>query len=285
VEAIHGMAPDANVTYVGAASCSDQDLANALAFIVNHHTASIVSNSWHELTDQNTIQDVYNAILQAGAAEGIGFFFAAGGMGYADPNYEAASDAVQTPYPASAPFATSVGGTSLAIGAKNNYLFETTWGDVADPLVVPATGAASFTFNPPPSPADVENFFAGAGGGGVSAVYPQPAYQAGIVPAKLAKTEVVTTPPAAPGGRFTEQVTTSTTPMRVIPDVSAVADPATGFLNGETLFGTDTTKPPQFFLNRIGGGGLAAPIFAGRASAARSASPTHSSTPSTALTP
>ena len=30
IEAVHGMAPDANVVYVGAASCTDQDLGDAL---------------------------------------------------------------------------------------------------------------------------------------------------------------------------------------------------------------------------------------------------------------
>jgi subtilase family serine protease len=53
-------------------------------------------------------------------------------------------------------------------------------------------------------------------------------------------------------------------PMRVIPDVSALADPATGILVGETLYGT--VKQPhktKFYLSRIGGTSLATPIFAG----------------------
>jgi subtilase family serine protease len=263
VQAVHGMAPDADVTYVGAASCSDADLADALAFIVNHHTADIVSNSWHEPADQDAIPDVFGAIMQAGAAEGIGFDFATGGMGYEDPNYQAASDAVQVASPADDPFATAVGGTTLGIGAKNNYQFETAFGAVTDPLVVPATGAPSFTFAPPATSAQVMQFYGGSSGGGVSAVYSQPAYQKGVVSRKLATTEVVTTAPQAPGDPFTEQVVTSKTPMRVIPDVSAIADFATGFLSGETLFGPDLNAPEQFFLSSAGGVGLAAPIWAG----------------------
>jgi subtilase family serine protease len=264
-EAIHAMAPDANVTWVGAASCSDADLAAALSFIVNHHTASIVSNSWHDLTPQVTIQGVFTGILQAAAAEGIGVLYATGGMGYHSPNYQSPgfSQADSDAFPASDPFATAVGGTSLAIGPTDNYESETAWGDVVDPLIVPATGPASFMFSPPPTPDEIMSNYAGSGGGGVSAVFQQPDYQAGIVPAKLATTEVVTSPPAGPGDPFTEQVVSSPTPMRVTPDVSAIADPATGFLNGETLFGPDPTKPPRFFLSRIAGVGLATAVFAG----------------------
>ena len=46
VEAVHGMAPNANVWYYGAASCFDDDLLASLAQIVNDDAASIVSNSW-----------------------------------------------------------------------------------------------------------------------------------------------------------------------------------------------------------------------------------------------
>ena len=52
VESVHGQAPDAKVVYVGAASCMDSDLADSLAFIVDNHLASIVSDSWGEPYDQ-----------------------------------------------------------------------------------------------------------------------------------------------------------------------------------------------------------------------------------------
>ncbi len=45
VESVHGQAPDANVRYVAAGSCTDSDLANAEAAIVDTDLASIVSNS------------------------------------------------------------------------------------------------------------------------------------------------------------------------------------------------------------------------------------------------
>ena len=247
VESVHGMAPDAHVTYVGAVSCYDNDLLAALSYIVNHHTASIVTDSWGEPYDASVTQAAYDAIFQAGAAEGIGFFFSSGDSGYEDPAYEdAGSDQIQVDYPTSSPWVTSVGGTSLAIGKANNYEFETAWGTVLDPLTTSSSGSA-WDFTPPGTSSDVENWYDGSGGGGVSTAYAQPFYQRGVVPSSLA-TQV-------PEG-------STTTPMRVIPDVSALADPSTGFLVGETLFGPNNS-PERFYLSRIGGTSLASPTFAG----------------------
>jgi subtilase family serine protease len=247
VEAVHGMAPDAHVTYVGAIDCTDAGLADALAYIVNHHTADIVTNSWGEPYDTSTMNDVYDLLFQVGAVEGMGFFFSSGDSGYEDPAYEqdpAISDKIQVDYPASSPWITSVGGTSLAIGKSANYKFETSWGAVLDPL---APGGGAWSFTPPGTTADLQNFYGGSGGGGVSTVYAQPWYQKVVVPRKLAT--------AVPEG-------TATTPMRVIPDVAALADPSTGILVGETLFGPNNS-PEKFYLSRIGGTSVASPIFAG----------------------
>ena len=50
VEAVHGMAPAANVLYYGAASCNDDDLLAQLGQVVADNKASIVTNSWGEPT-------------------------------------------------------------------------------------------------------------------------------------------------------------------------------------------------------------------------------------------
>src|ERR1700728_1473167 len=115
VESVHGMAPAAHVTYVGAASCDDSDLLDALALIVDKHLASIVTDSWGEPTDGASQIPVYNEIFMAGAAEGIGFFFSAGDSGYESPAEDPGSDQIQVDWPASSPYVTSVGGTSLAV--------------------------------------------------------------------------------------------------------------------------------------------------------------------------
>jgi subtilase family serine protease len=249
VEAVHGMAPNANVRYYGAEDCSDPGLLVPEAQIVNTDAASIVTNSWGEPADDSTTNAAYDQVFQAGATEGIGFFFSSGDSGYEDPTYEdPGSDKIQVDYPTSSPWVTSVGGTSLAIGQttvdgqpKPAYEWETPWGTVREGL---AAGGLSWATTPPANPM---TDYDGSGGGGVSTQYTQPSYQAGIVPRGLA-TDV-------PEG-------STTTPMRVIPDVSAYADPATGTLVGQTTLQPDGVHF-AFSLSRIGGTSLSSPTFAG----------------------
>ncbi len=242
VEAVHGMAPDAKVTYVGAASCTDEDLLSALALIVDNHLASIVSDSWGEPADDATELPVYNGVFQAGAAEGIGFFFSSGDSGYESPDEDPGSDMIQTDFPTESPYVTSVGGTSLAIGRSNNYEFETSWGTMNVPLAADGT---SWQDTPPGIYPDE---YDGSGGGGVSYDFTQPAYQRSVVPNSLAT--------------HLANGSTSPTPMRVVPDVSALADPGTGIAIGETVVQPDGTTL-AFSLSRIGGTSVACPVFAG----------------------
>jgi subtilase family serine protease len=243
VESVHGQAPDANVRFVAGASCQDTDLAAAEAYIVKHHLASIVSNSFGEPADTDELDSVYNQIFETGATEGIGFFVSSGDSGYESPDEDTGvSDQIQVDSPTSSPWATSVGGTSLAIGKRNNYEFETSWGTLLDPLASDGTSWSS------PPPGVYPDGYDGSSGGGVSTVYDQPSYQRGVVPRSLAT--------ALPNG------TTSSTPMRVVPDVSGLADPSTGFLVGQTTLQPDGTTY-AFSLSRIGGTSVSCPTFAG----------------------
>jgi subtilase family serine protease len=246
VESVHGMAPDANVVYVGAASCTDQNLGDALALIVDNHLASIVSDSWGEPADGASEVPVYEEIFQAGAAEGIGFFFSSGDSGYENPSEDPGSDMQQADFPPESPYVTSVGGTSLAIGRHNNYEFETSWGTLLDPLALSISGNHRSWQNTPPGV--YPDGYDGSGGGGVSFDFAQPAYQKGVVPNSLAT--------ALPNG------STAAEPMRVEPDVSALADPSTGILTGETTLQPDG-KTFAFSLSRIGGTSVSCPVFAG----------------------
>ncbi|MBV9792323.1 MAG: S8/S53 family peptidase [Actinobacteria bacterium] len=243
VESVHGQAPAANVDFVAGASCNDDDLLAAEAFIVNDHIASIVSNSYGEPSDTESLAGAYDQVFEIGATEGIGFFFSSGDSGYESPDEDpGVSDKIQTDYPAESPWVTSVGGTSLAIGPARNYEFETSWGTMIDQLA--ANGKSWSTTPPGTYPADYD----GSSGGGVSTVYSQPFYQKKVVPTGLAT--------ALPNG------TVSATPMRVEPDVSALADPSTGILVGETTLQPDG-KTYAFSLSRTGGTSVATPVFAG----------------------
>jgi subtilase family serine protease len=243
VESVHGQAPDAAVNFVAGASCDDNDLLAAEAFIVNAHIASIVSNSYGSPSDLESIAGAYDQVFEIGATEGIGFFFSSGDSGYESPDENpGVSDQIQTDYPAESPWVTTVGGTSLAIGPARNYEFETSWGTMNDQL---AASGKSWSSQPPGTyPADYD----GSSGGGVSTIYSQPAYQRGVVPRSLAT--------HLPNG------TVSATPMRVEPDVSALADPSTGILIGETTLQPDGTTF-AFSLSREGGTSVSTPVFAG----------------------
>ncbi len=242
VESVHGEAPDANVRFVSAGSCETDELLASAAFIVREHLASIVSNSYGEVAEDEPFGGVYEEIFKAGAAEGIGFFFSSGDNGYESPEEDPRSKQIQTDEPASNPWATSVGGTSLAIGPHNNYEFETAWGTLLDPL---SENGLSWE---DPLPGTFPEYFDGASGGGVSTVYRQPFYQRNVVPYSVAT--------HLPNGE------TSPYPMRVEPDVSALGDPSTGFLVGETTL-EPNGETYGFQLSRIGGTSVAAPTFAG----------------------
>jgi len=245
VEALHGMAPAAKVRFVAAGSCGNADLLEADALVVNRHLASIVSDSWSNPADEfGPAAAAADRIFKLGAAEGIGFYFSTGDHGYNAPDEtpaSARSNRIQVSYPSSSPWVTAVGGTSLAIGRNQRYLFETSWGSIIDPL---QRGGRHWEF---PPPGEYPRLYNGSGGGGVSVVYRQPAYQAGVVPTGLAT--------HLPDGKV------SPGPMRVIPDVSAVADPATGLLVGQTTL-QPNGRSYAFALAVVGGTSLACPVFA-----------------------
>jgi subtilase family serine protease len=228
VEAVHGMAPGANIVFVGAPN-NFQDLDAALNHVVDRGLAQIVSNSYGfdtELLPPGFIQPVENTIVQ-GVIEGIGIYFSSG-----DNSDESLVEGyVTTDWPASSPFVTAVGGTTLAVGASNNYLFETGWGTFTSTWKV-----TSSTWSPTPP-----GVWLYGGGGGVSRIFAEPSYQVGVVPASV----------------FSAQGRTG----RAVPDISANADPNAGYLIGETqTFPDGTVKYSEY---RIGGTSLSCPLVAG----------------------
>jgi subtilase family serine protease len=125
VEAVHSMAPGANIVYVGAPN-NYQDLDAALNHVVNNSLARIVTNSygWSGESLPPGYVNPYENILQQAAAEGIGVYFSSGDSG--DESLFLSSP--QPDFPASSPWVTAVGGTSLGVDAANQRVFETYWG-------------------------------------------------------------------------------------------------------------------------------------------------------------
>jgi subtilase family serine protease len=252
VEAVHAMAPDADIVYVAAASCDDTDLMAALQTVVDGRLASIVSGSWGGVP-HGTLGDedpatmaAYSALFQHGGQQGISFLFASGDCADQDPATGCGAGAArrQTTYPAQDPWVTAVGGTSLAVGPFDDRTGETGWGDWRSLL---APGGASWS----PLPGR----FRFGSGGGTSEDVAQPDYQRGVVPAALSGTLLT----GAKAAR----------PMRVVPDVAMAADPMTGFLVGVSEHHPDGSF--GYGESAIGGTSLATPLFAGMQALAQQA--------------
>ncbi|MEU3343101.1 S53 family peptidase [Streptomyces sp. NPDC006668] len=220
VEAVHAVAPAAHVTYVGAASCQGDDLLDALSKVVDKHLADIVSNSWAGIEADETpdLAAAYDQVFQLGAVEGIGFYFSSGDNGDEVTN------------PANSAWVTAVGGTSLAVGKGDKYLWETGWG--TEKATLSADGKSWTNF---------PGAFAYGAGGGTSKTVAEPFYQKGVVPDALAKAN------NAAGNR-------------VVPDISAIADTNTGFKVGQTQTLPDGSQ--QYSEYRTGGTSLATSVIA-----------------------
>jgi subtilase family serine protease len=219
VEWAHAMAPGARIALVVAPARSSLD--EAINYAVVHHLGNTISNSWSSLEGFGNPAQLIRVerILEMAAAQGIDVNFSSG-----DDGDEAARVGfVTVDYPGSSPFATSVGGTSLAMDAQRHVLFETGWG--TNETRIAGTTAEG---NAPQNPPLLFGFIFGAGGG-TSLTFAKPSFQG-----------------ALPGT------------MRQVPDVGMLADPFTGV----EIIQTDPATG-ELGVSVIGGTSLACPLFSG----------------------
>jgi subtilase family serine protease len=232
VEAVHGMAPGAKIVFVAGSNCL-HGLPQAWADSIDHHLAQIITNSWTvtngEGTEGQALSQGYVKFVDEFALEaaltGIGNYFSSGDDG--DDTISVGHRAVD--FPASDPWVTGVGGTSVGIGARGQYLWETGWSNSYSTLT-----KGKWAPKPPGT------YNSGAGGG-TSKLFGQPFYQRGRVPTSISEA-------------FSRQ------PHRAVPDVAMPADPNTGLLVGETQVFPNGTHYGEY---RIGGTSLASPLMAG----------------------
>jgi subtilase family serine protease len=233
VESSYDMAPGANQLVVGGDSCNEGDFG--LQGLFDADTAILNGASNHPLASVASNSWEGGDESQPAFLTNIEHAFlvraAAEGVGM----YFSAGDFSGVEAPSSDPFAISVGGTTLGLGKTNNRLFETGW----------STGVSilhkhRWIF-------EGEDF---AAGGGPSLLWKEPAYQQGVVPASMTK---------APGNRGGH--------VRSAPDISADADPFTGFAVGLLTF--HRKKAPTFGEFAVGGTSLASPLVAGIVTAAQ----------------
>lgn len=211
IENVSALAPDAHI-HVYQAQDTEQGATDAYGQIVADDTAQVVSTSWGAceatmVADAPGTLDVEHLLFEQAAAQGQSVFAAAGDDG-ADDCAEHASFPV-APYlsvddPASQPYVVSVGGTT----------------------------AESVT-QPPAEQVWNDGSSGGAGGGGISSLWPMPSWQSQVSSVR---------------GFGSSTCGTGTSRCRVTPDVAAFADEYTGITieiagGWYTIGGTSSSAP------------------------------------------
>ncbi len=207
IELQAALAPGASRILVYETGTTDPEVLDGYTRIADDDSAKQISTSWgldEPDTDPATMRSE-NAIFQQMAAQGQTLYAAGGDNGAYDTGLS--RDGISVDDPASQPYVCGVGGTTLTtMGAGGGYFSETTWN----------SGSAAY----------------GAGGGGVSTVWPIPSWQRSAA--------------ASSSSRLVS------TAMRNVPDVSLNADPNTGYA---IYYGGAW--------NVYGGTSAAAPLWAG----------------------
>lgn len=189
----------------------------------------VVSDSWGQcelLVDPQMVAQE-NQLFTEAAMQGQSIFAASGDSGSAECVPQNSSETyLSVQDPASQPFVTGVGGTTLSLNGSGGYGSETTWNN---------------------TPTQTPNPVGGASGGGVSIFWPAPAWQ------------------AAPGVNSSVSAsatchTTAPTICREVPDVSLNADPATGYPVYCSSTAASCNSQGGWYV--IGGTSAAAPLWA-----------------------
>ncbi|MGO9865947.1 MAG: protease pro-enzyme activation domain-containing protein [Terriglobales bacterium] len=230
VEWAHAVAPGAAINLVVPPSASFQDVNQGEFDVVNNGLGNVLSGSYGSVESFTSMSelDTESLISEIGAAVGISTNFATGDDGdFTDYGIPAAVLA-----PADSPWATGVGGISLALNADSSIAWQSGWGN--NETLLSETG---YIFDPP-----LAFGFNGGGGGGASncavqdvygdclAGFPKPSYQKKLP------------------GKY-----------RQLPDVSWLADPFTG---AAILISIPGQVPEQVW-QVWGGTSLATPMFSG----------------------
>lgn len=198
IELALALAPSSQI-YVYEGPNSDTGVLNTYNQIATDNKAKQVSTSWglSENFSSRQFLQAENSIFQQMAAQGQTIYAAAGDSGAFDNYPQNSSRALAVDDPASQPYIAGVGGTSLRVNSTTGaYASETVWNN------------------------GVGN---GAGGGGVSSIWPIPLWQRNVP-------------------------TVYSTTYRNVPDIALNADTNTGYsiyFDGEwTIFGGTSCAAP-----------------------------------------
>jgi subtilase family serine protease len=234
VEWAHAIAPMANIDLVVPPSASFQDVNEAEYFAVNYGLGNVISGSYGSVEPFTSTAELENEnlISEIAAISGISTNFSSGD----DGDYTAFGLPASVNAPADSPWATAVGGVSLALNADNSIAWQAGWGNNEVELT-----DSGFIADPPID----FGFYAGAGGG----------------PSNCVLQKFVGTPPTTevclagyPKPAFQESLPGK---YRQLPDVAWLADPFTGVA---ILISVPGQVPEQVW-QVYGGTSVACPMF------------------------
>jgi subtilase family serine protease len=220
VEWSHAIAPDAKLDLVVPATAAFEDIDDAWLYAVNYGLGNVISGSFGtpEFFVPATELEKENLIAEMSAISGISSNFASGD----EADYLTAHIPLTVSMPANLPYATGVGGVSVALNADNSILFQTGW-ETHESILMQGG-----VINDPPQALNFYGF-AGGAGGGPSAFFAKPPFQKGAVPGKF----------------------------RQVPDVSWLADPFTGV----AVLISEPTQIPEQVWYAVGGTSVSTPMF------------------------
>jgi subtilase family serine protease len=234
VEWVHAVAPGAKIILVVTPDNSFSNLFAGIITAAEQPGVVAISNSWSGfdsaffgIAAEYEFYHPADALLQAIGAAGISVNFSTGDFGDNGKNLAVNGfpGYTSTGWPASSPFATGVGGVSVALDANKHIAWQTSWGTELTEI------ADKASLGSPPidvaNPGPFNEGFDSGGTGGFSDAYPKPFWQVGV-----------------PGNR------------RGTPDISWVADPFTGV---EIIFTADAQN--DLAIGVIGGTSVACPMF------------------------
>jgi subtilase family serine protease len=224
IENVIGLAPQAKIdVYEGPNSGTGP--FDVMSAIISQRAAQVVTTSWGQCEELEGFGQASseNTLFQEAAAQGMTIVSASGDDGSEDCFPTPAT--LQVDDPASQPFVTGVGGTTLTASPTTGaHLGETVWND--GPSI-------------------------GASGGGISSFWQMPAYQKDA-PGSL---HVIN------GNSSGEPCSAPSGDCREVPDVSADGDPNTGYViywNGSN----SAVPPATVGWQVVGGTSAAAPAWA-----------------------